>query len=71
MTDPFKADTEHLNSKMRTAINALRSQISESPAAPKELRDAMESLNQAAVRFTNTLYAGEGESANSEGAAPQ
>ena len=68
MTDPFKTDTEHLNSKMRTAINALRSQISENPAAPKELRDAMELLNQAAVMFTNTLYTGEGESGNSEGA---
>ncbi len=66
MTDPFKTDTEHLNSKMRTAINALRSQISENPAASKELRDAMESLNQAALMFTNTLYAGEGESGNSE-----
>ncbi len=66
MTDPFKTDTEHLNAKMRTATNALRSQISENPAAPKELRDAMESLNQAAVRFTNTLYAGEGESGRSE-----
>ncbi len=61
MTDPIKTDTEHLNAKMRTAINTLRSQVSENPAASKELRDAMESLNQAAVRFTNTLYAGEGE----------
>ncbi len=68
MTDPSETDTEHLNAKMRTAIDALRSKISENPAAPKELRDAMESLNQAAVRFTNTLYAGEGESGNSEGA---
>ena len=66
MTDPIKTDTEHLNAKMRTAIKTLRSQVSENPAAPKELREAMESLNQAAVRFTSTLYAGEGESGRSE-----
>ncbi len=64
--DLFETDTKHLNSKMRTAIDALRSQISENPAASKELRDAMESLNQAAVMFTTTLYAGEGESGRSE-----
>ncbi len=54
--DPFEADTKHLNSKMRTAIDALRSQINENPAAPQELREALESLNEAAVKFTNTLY---------------
>ncbi len=54
--DPFETDTKHLNSKMRTAIDALRSQINENPAAPQELREALESLNEAAVKFTNTLY---------------
>ncbi len=54
--DPFETDTKHLNSKMRTAINALRSQINENPAAPQELREALGSLNEAAVKFTNTLY---------------
>ena len=71
MTDPSETDTEHLNAKMRTAIDALRSQISGNAAAPKELRDAMESLNQAAVRFTNTLYAGEANLATRRERKPQ
>ena len=56
MTDPFKTDTEYLNAEMRTTIDALRSQISENPAASGELREVLESLNDAAVKFTDTLY---------------
>ena len=56
MTDPFKTDTEYLTAEMRTTIDALRSQISENPAAPQELREVLESLNDAAVKFTDSLY---------------
>ncbi len=59
MTDPSRKDTEYLNSDIRTAIDALRSQISQNPIAPQELRDALESLNRAAMHFTNTLHAGD------------
>ena len=58
MSDPFKTDTERLNSQMRRVIDALRIQIMENPAAPSELKEALESLNRAATEFTNTFYEG-------------
>ena len=66
MKDPFHADTEKLNSEMRTVIDALRVQIMENPAASQELREVLESLNEAAVEFTNTLYRDVSDPKNSE-----
>ena len=52
-------DSEYLNLFMRTTIDKLVSQITGNPVAPLALCDAVNSLQAAAVCFTNTLYSTE------------
>ena len=47
---------ETQNSQLRTLIDAIRRRLGDAPWATDGLREVAETLNDAAVDFTNTLY---------------
>lgn len=56
MPNYFGMNTEHLNSHIRTAVDALCRQLEDNPAVPDVVQESARHLQQAAVHFTNTLY---------------
>ena len=59
--DPFFMDTDRQNGHMRTAVDAIQSQLKRAPSevVPDILLKVAAELEVAAVRFTNTLYGGD------------